>query len=139
MTVEVQSLEDHIERLLTWLARVRTIPPWKEKLVLDTSDPRVRWVTGEDHGWRAPEDALRSVASFASRFDRLQRMGYAWINLGAYGIFRGDLVFGIELPQAPVGVPPGRTSVNYSGPNLDVRTGEPVWALRLELDSPALR
>ena len=134
MTVQVVSLETHTGRLLEWLGRERTIPPWREKLVLDTRDPRVRWVTGESHGWRAPEGALQSVASFAPQFDPLVTMGYAWINLSAYGIFRGDLVFGIEVPHETVGAPPGRTSVNYSGPNLDVRTGEPVWELRLELD-----
>lgn len=108
------------------------VPRWRDRLVLDTSDPRVKRETGPAHGWVLPRDALIPVPSFAPRFQRLLVAGYSWINLSIYGLFGGDLVIGLELPRDPAGVPAGSTSVNYSGPSLDP-TGEPDWHLRLTM------
>jgi hypothetical protein len=52
------------------------------------------------------------------------------LTTSAYGMFRHALIVGVELPAEPVGVPPGLTAVNYSGPARD-RAGAPVWTLSL--------
>lgn len=52
--------------------------------------------------------------------------------LSAYGVFRGDLVLGVELPRAATGTPAGLISVNYSGPALRP-DGTPNWAAPLTL------
>lgn len=124
---ELETLGEYIGRLLAWVDSLHPIPPWHSQLVLDTSDPMVRWVAEDGGFWQCPERALQPPDSFAGKFDELLRVGYAWINLSVYGIFDDDLIIGIELPSEPVGVPPGRTSVNFSGPSLGVTSGHPAW------------
>jgi hypothetical protein len=106
------------------------IPPFGAILFLNTADPRVRY----QGGWIAKSGALQAVAEFSPVFDRLLVAGYSWINLSAYGLFRGDLVIGVELPPEQVGVPAGLTSVNYSGPAREP-DGPTNWALNLTLES----
>ncbi len=132
--LEVLTLEAHIKRMFEWFESQHEIPAWQEQLILDTSDPNVHWVAKESGGWHAPDNVLQSPTEYSSRFAGLLGMGYSWINLSIYGIFNDDLIIGVELPHEPVGIPVGRTSVNYSGPSLDVRNGEPIWKLRLTLD-----
>jgi hypothetical protein len=95
-------------------------------LLLDTKDPGVHY----DRGWVVESRALVTVAQFSPRWDALLKAGYSWVNLSAYGMFRHALIVGVELPSEPVGVPPGLTAVNYSGPARD-RAGAPVWTLSL--------
>ncbi len=132
--LKVLTLEAHIKRMLEWFESQHEIPAWRKQLILDTSDPNVHWVAKEDVGWHAPGGVLKSPAAFSRRFAELLGMGYSWINLSIYGIFNDDLIIGVELPHEPVGIRAGKTSVNYSGPSLDVRNGEPIWKLRLTLD-----
>ncbi len=40
----------------------------------------------------------------------------------------------VELPRDATGVPQGRTSVNLSGPPLDVRSGACVWDVNVRMD-----
>lgn len=129
----LSTLDSHVERLLAFCVRVGAPPPpWRACLVLETRHPRVKYQSGPVHGWALPAEALCPVSRFEERFRSLLTAGYSWINLSAYGLFRGDLIIGVELPNEPGGVPPGRTSVNYSGPALDP-TGKPSWALHLWL------
>jgi hypothetical protein len=106
-------LPDHVAELLEYCRRVASpIPPFDAVLFLNTADRRAR----HENGWIAEVAALQSVADFKPVFDQLLVAGYSWLKLSAYGIFRGSLVIGVELPPEQVGVPPGLTSVNYSGP-----------------------
>jgi hypothetical protein len=129
VTLEVLSLEEHVERLLAFCERVAApLPGWREIRVLDTSDPRVTYRAG----WVASESALRSVSEFSPRFNSLLMTGYAWINLSAYGMFGLHLILGVDVPRHAQGVPTGLTSVNYSGPPLS-GDGKPSWNLKLTL------
>jgi hypothetical protein len=97
-------------------------------MLLDTTDLRVRY----DRGWIIGSNVLVTPAEFAPHFETLLLAGYSWINLSAYGVFRNDLIIGIELPRETAGVPAGLTSVNYSGPSLSA-DGTPTWALNLTI------
>ena len=127
------TLEQQVEGILEWLAGRSPIPAYKGQRILEVSDPRVRWEAGDPPGWRLPADALHCVEDFAPRFDVLLRQGYSWINLSVYGLYRQDLVFGIELPSDSGLVPAGQTRVNYSGPPFYPGTAEPNWQLDLFL------
>jgi len=125
----VRPLAEHVAELLEFCRRVaHPIPAFDAILCLDTSDTRVRY----QGGWIADASALQTVAAFGPVFDRLLVAGYSWINLSAYGIFRGNLVIGIELPSERAGVSPGLTSVNYSGPKRDA-DGATTWELDITL------
>ena len=125
----VLPLAEHIRELVAFCQRVASpLPTWDRVLLLDTSDPRVRY----DRGWIVASNALVTAAGFAPRFETLLLAGYSWVNLSAYGIFENDLVVGIELPRESVGVPAGLTSVNYSGPSLNA-DGTPTWALNVTM------
>jgi hypothetical protein len=115
----VSSLADHLERLSAWLRRDGTAPRWRG----------VRLIEAKDVVWGAvsmiPESATRSMSEYEARFDALLAVGYAWLNLSALGVLAGQLLVCVELPRDPVGAY-GRTSVNLSGPPLDM-AGGPVW------------
>ena len=74
-----------------------------------------------------PRSALKTVESYATRFERLLAAGYSWINLSALGVLDGHLLVCVELPREPVGIPAGRTSINLSGPPLDAQTRACIW------------
>lgn len=125
----VLPLSDHIRELVAFCRRVASpLPTWDRVLLLDTSDPRVRY----DRGWTVPNDAFVTVVEFSPRFEALLLKGYSWVNLSAYGLFENDLIVGLELPRESVGVPAGLTSVNYSGPSLGAQ-GTPTWSLHLTI------
>jgi hypothetical protein len=128
------SLRQHLDELLKWLATRCEVPPIDGCVVLDTSHRRVRYQAGLSGGsWVVSADALVSLEAYDHTFAALLRRGYAWINLSAYGIYEQKLVLGIELPRDSAGAPFGSTSVNYSGPAQDVKTGVPNWALRIDV------
>ena len=135
MKRELLPLDVHISRLLKWLEKIHPLPTWHRQLILDTHHPDVRYEAVDGGVWCIKGTTLKSVADYAERFEALLHRGYSWVNLSVYGLWRGDLVFGIELPQEPVGVPPGYTSVNYSGPSVDVTTREPNWGLQLRIET----
>jgi hypothetical protein len=127
----VRPLGDHLAELLEFCRRTAgPLPSFDAILFLNTVDPRVRY----DAGWIAQVGALQTTGDFSSNFDRLLVAGYSWINLSAYGLFRGNLIIGVELPREPTGIPPGLTSVNYAAParKLD---GAADWELNLTLTS----
>lgn len=125
----VRALDDYVAELLEFCRGSATpVPPFGAIVFLNTHDPRVRY----EEGWIAEVGALHAVADFRPVFDRMLVAGYAWLNLSAFGIFRGNLVIGVELPREPTGVPPGRTSVNYSGPARSV-TATATWDFALTL------
>lgn len=128
---EPPSLAHHVDALLAWLREHHELPAFDSVEILDTSDPSVRWA---GPGWSFPASALRTVAEFSGRFSQYLEAGYAWINLSAYGMLGTTMILGVELPRAPVGAPPGATSVNYSGPGLDARTGTPIWKAPVEVE-----
>lgn len=123
-------LAEHIRELLALCRRVASpIPTWNATLLLNTADARVRY----DRGWVVASDALVTVAEFTPHFEKLLLSGYSWINLSAYGIFRNDLIVGVESPCEALGVAAGLTSVNYSGPSFNV-DGTPSWDLNLVIE-----
>lgn len=123
----VLPLADHLRELFAFCERVASpLPVWNAVSLLDTKDPGVHY----DRGWVVEQRALATVAQFSSRWDALLVAGYSWVNLSAYGIFRNVLIVGVEFPSERVGVPPGLTSVNYSGPARDA-AGSPIWTLNV--------
>lgn len=98
----VRPLADHVAELLEFCRRTaHPVPEFDAILFLNTADPRVRY----DAGWIAESGALQSVADLTPAFDRLLVAGYSWLNLSAYGLFRGNLVIGLELPPEQTGCP----------------------------------
>jgi hypothetical protein len=128
----ILTLREHADRLLRWFGSLRAIPSFETIAVIDTSQPSVRYVKGR---WCLPASSIHALGDFAPWFDQYLRTGYAWVNLSLYGLRGATLILGIELPpNGPTGVPPGFTSVNYSGPGQDVTTHEPIWTLALVVD-----
>lgn len=126
----VRPLAAHVAELLNVCRQISTpLPGFNDALFLDTTDPRVR----HQVGWKVAAGGLQTSAQFAPLFDRLVVSGYAWLNLSAYGIFRGDLVIGLELPRDVIGVAAGLTSVTYSASPL-AREGAVSWQLELDLE-----
>jgi hypothetical protein len=125
----IRSLDEHVAELLAFCERAcGPLPSFEKLLFLDTADPRVRYA----HGWELEPEVLVTAATYAPHFNRLLVSGYSWINLSAYGLWRGDLIIGVEQPRQTAQVPPGRTSVNYSGPSRG-RDGKANWQLQLTI------
>jgi hypothetical protein len=125
----VRPLAEHLAELLEFCRRTaQPVPSFDAILLLNTVDPRVQY----NAGWLAEVGALQVIADFSPTFDRFLVSGYSWINLSAYGLFRENLIVGVELPPQRTGVPPGLTCVNYSGPARKVN-GTANWELNLRL------
>ena len=123
-------LKHQISLLIGWMEQRRKIPAWKRIRILDTTHPDVCWKP-EISGWQVTEGSLVSPEDYEQQFHTLVHAGYSWINLSLYGVHDDSLVVGIELPSEPSKVPPGKTSINFSGPA--IRNGKIDWQLRLEL------
>lgn len=124
----VETLHEALHRLKEWLACRDDFPGWREVRIIEigrgTRDERV----GEGpYIWRVGEDAVSTPATSAARFEELMSAGYSWINLSCYGILDGVAVIAVELPCSAAGTPKGKTSVNISGPPIDVKTGAARW------------
>jgi hypothetical protein len=75
--------------------------------------------------------ALKPMGKYRERFEALLDQGYSWINLNAAGIFDGNLLVVVELPNYKSGNPRNRVSVNLSGPSL--KDGVPQWEIGARL------
>ena len=124
-------LQRQISLLIDWIEQREECPSWKRIRVLDTTRPDVRWEP-KIRGWRITSESLVSPEDYEQRFHALSQAGYSWINLSLYGLYEDSFVVGVELPGEPVGVPPGETSINLSGPA--TRSDEADWRLRIELE-----
>jgi hypothetical protein len=104
------SLDHHLTALFDWLGSLHELPKHSGVRVIELRGER----------------KLLGADEYAARFAHLLEAGYGWINLSCYGLLDERLVVAVELPRDPAGVPPGKTSVNYSGPPLDA-AGQPAW------------
>jgi len=126
----VSELKHQISLLIASVEKTKKFPAWEHIRILDTAQPDVFWKP-EISGWQVTEESLVSPEDYEEQFHALLQAGYSWINLSLYGVYEGNLVVGIELPSEPSKVPPGKTSINFSGPA--IRNGKIDWQLRLEL------
>lgn len=121
----VRSLAEHVAELLEFCRRVASpIPAFDAVLFLDKTDPRSR----DEEAPIAEPGTLQAAADFRPIFDRLLVSGYSSLSLSAYGIFRGNMIVVVEPSAEQGAVPPGLTTVNYSGPARR-RDGTPNWEL----------
>jgi hypothetical protein len=125
----VAELHRHIDELVRRLSVNKPVPPFSQTRVVDTTDERVRYVA-EDRRWEMPQAALRTTSKFAPEFEKLTAAGYSWVNVTALGILNETLILGVEKPRSAAG-PGVPTSVNYSGPYIDVETGDPNWEIQV--------
>ena len=136
------SLSQHIDRLLQWASERGPVPVFSDVRVFDAADPDVHWRA--DGRCSLPPAALHSVAAFSERFDAYLRAGYSWVNLCVDGLSEEVMVFHVEKPREPSGIPVGLTSVNYSGPRIDVSGWSPsmgrevdccprIWEAEIEI------
>ena len=118
--------------LIDWRGCVEKVPAWERIRILDTTHPDVCWQP-EIPGWQVTRESLVPPEDYEQQFHTLVQAGYSWINLSLYGLHDDSLVVGIELPSESSKVPPGKTSIQFSGPA--IRNGKRDWQLRLELVS----
>ena len=121
------TLAAHLERLDAWLAPLPGAPRWSGHLIVERG-----YVTPGADGRPvliAPEPP-QSAATYAARFAELLHRGYAWVNLHGAGVADGQLLVGVEFPNAS-GAPVGQTSVNLSGPDQAVQERD-GWTLTLQ-------
>ena len=129
----MRALKHQISLLIDWMEQTEKCPVWERIRILDTTRPDVRWKP-EILGWQVTRESLVPSEDYELQFRTLVKAGYRWMNLSLYGVYEDSLVVGIELPGEPGKVPPGKTTINFSGPA--IRNGKTDWQLRLEL-SPA--
>lgn len=122
-------LDRQVAALLEWLGAVTDIPDFDGFLILDTSSQDVNYAAGS---CRVSPESLVSLESYSATYNDLLKKGYAWANLSVYGIFKGKLVIGIELPNSAAGVPFGATTINFSGPPMDFVSKSFNWNLQIE-------
>ncbi len=94
--------------------------------------PDVCWKP-EILGWQVTRESLVTLENYEQQFHTLVQAGYSWTNLSLHGVHEDSLVVGIEFSSESSKVPPGKTSINFSGPA--IRSGKVDWQLRLELSS----
>jgi hypothetical protein len=75
--------------------------------------------------------ALTPMDEYRERFESLLDQDYSWINLNAAGIFDGNLLVVVELPNYMSGTPRNKVPVVPSGPSL--RDGIPQWDIGARL------
>jgi hypothetical protein len=123
-----ETLHDALRRLKEWLARGDDFPGWREERIIEIGrGTRYERAGAGPYAWRVDAGAVSTPATYARRFEELLGAGYSWINLSCYGILDGVAVIAVELPRSTAGVPKGKTSVNVSGPPIDVTTGSARW------------
>ena len=126
----MRELQRQISLLIAWMEQKGKCPVWERIRILDTTHPEVCWKP-EIGGWQITRKSLVAPEDYEQQFHSLLQAGYSWINLSLYGVHGDSLIVGIELPSEPSKVPPGETSINFSGPA--IRNGKVDWQLRLEL------
>ena len=77
-------------------------------------------IMGLDGRPRVRRDDLLRPSEYAERFEKLMRLGFAWVNVRYYGIDDASVVVGVETPRAPDDS--AETVVQYSGPTVSVMT-----------------
>jgi hypothetical protein len=122
-----KSLSDALERLRAWLASLDGFPGWRDVRIIEVG-PRTDVAGIGARVWRAAEDAVRTPDAYSARFEELLGAGYSWINLSCYGLLGDVAMIAIELPRETSGIPSGKTSVNFSGPPIDVATRAVRWS-----------
>ena len=126
----MSELRHQISLLIARMGQSEECPVWERIRILDTTHPDVCWKP-EIRGWRVTRESLVTPEEYEQQFHTLVQAGYSWINLSLYGVHEDSLVVGIELPSESSKVPPGKTSITFSGPA--IRNGKIDWQLRLEL------
>jgi hypothetical protein len=107
------TLGSHLTALNAFLGAQFSIPPHSEYRILDTTNPMLRWDPASRGVWTIKTSSLQTVEAFGPHFDQLLRDGYDWINLQALAIHEGVMIFVVDTPEEPSGVPPGNMRVNY--------------------------
>ncbi len=126
----MRELQHQISLLIAWMEQTEKCPVWERIRILDTTHPDVCWKP-EILGWQVTRESLVPPEDYEQQFHTLLQAGYSLINLSLYGVHDGSLVVGIELPSKSSKIPPGKTSINFSGPA--IRNGKIDWQLRLNL------
>ena len=126
----MRELQHQISLLIDWMEQREKCPAWERIRILDTTRADVCWKP-KILGWQVATESLVPTEDYEQQFHTLVHAGYSWINLSLYGVHEDSLVVGIELPSESSKVPPGKTSINFSGPA--IRNGKVDWQLRLEL------
>ncbi|MCP3695686.1 MAG: hypothetical protein GY917_26035 [Planctomycetaceae bacterium] len=123
-------MQHQISLLIAWMDQSEECPVWERIRILDTTHPDVCWKP-EILGWQVTRKSLVTPEDYEQQFHTLVQAGYSWTNLSLHGVHEDSLVVGIELSSESSKAPPGKTSINFSGP--PVRNKKVDWQLRLEL------
>ena len=122
-------VHEYINELIGFLKRDTNILPWSEISVFEINSEGTQFRPNDEgvYAWFISPSAIFTPAEYQTRFDDLLHAGYRWINMSCYGILNTTLIIAIELPGKTLGAPYGKTSINFSGPRIDVKTGECIW------------
>jgi hypothetical protein len=129
----MSEIDAHFLSLSKFIRDECAAPEWEKVFFAESSDIKYE---ASDDVWggymRVPRTALRPMDEYRERFESLLGRGYSWINLNAAGIFDGNLLVVIELPNYKSGIPRNKVSVNLSGPSL--KEGVPQWDIGARLE-----
>jgi hypothetical protein len=122
----------HFLSLTRFIREKCAAPKWRKVFFVESRDIECE-LSGEVWGgyMRVRRMALMPMGEYRERFEALFDQGYSWINLNAAGIFDGNLLVVIELPNYKSGIPRNKVSVNLSGPSL--KDGIPQWDIGARL------
>jgi hypothetical protein len=113
----METLDQALVRLKTWLSASDNFPGWKDVRVIEIGrGTQFQGAEGTPGTRYVAESAVFAPSSYAPRFEELLSAGYSWLNLSLYGMLGETAIIAVEIPRASVGTPTGRTSVNLSGP-----------------------
>lgn len=125
-------IEAHFSSLTRFIREQCGAPEWGKVFFLESSDVKYEASNEVWGGYmRVPRMALRPMHEYHERFDSLLNQGYSWINLNAAGIFDGNLLVIVEIPNYKSGTPRNKVAVNLSGPSL--KDGIPQWHIGARL------
>lgn len=128
----MSDIDAHFLNLMRFIREQCAAPEWENVFFAESSEIKYE---SSDELWdgyiRVPRMALMPMDEYCERFDALLDQGYSWINLNAAGIFDGNLLVVIELPNYKTGIPRNKVSVNLSGPSL--KDGVPQWDIGARL------
>ena len=128
----MSEIDAHFVSLTRFIRGQCAAPEWGKVFFVESSDIKYE---ASDEVWggymRVPRMALRPMDEYRERFESLLDQGYSWINLNAAGIFYGNLVIVVEVPNHKSGIPRSKVSVNLSGPSL--KDGIPQWDIEARL------
>lgn len=119
--MNLDDLKIDIERLLENFSReIRNVDYDQIKVAVEDRSSQNNFIDG-----RIPilKTKVYSIEEYSQEYHSQKNKGYSWINLQLAGMHNNELIIVISYPARINNIE--KTSVNFSGPFVNVNTGKP--------------